>query len=157
MISTFLGQISFADNAASGNCLYSCGGEGTILIHSMNHLQNKARDMNSIIKKTNSIQVGHSLDAIQKYSWLFIELLQSISNSSIFRYVFINFQYTTHSSTSLRIQTLQAENIFRPNRARREGSGFLASSCVNIPFLVATTFIFFNFVPSLPPPPPPPQ
>eukprot|EP00795_Rhopilema_esculentum_P000326 gene326-9985_t len=50
------GEDANDNDSAGGNCLYSCGGEGSILIHSMNRLQNKARDMNAIVRKTNSIK-----------------------------------------------------------------------------------------------------
>eukprot|EP00794_Sanderia_malayensis_P007551 gene7551-8388_t len=44
------------DGAAEGNSLFSCGGEGAVLIHSIHDLQSKARDMNTIIKKANNIK-----------------------------------------------------------------------------------------------------
>lgn len=45
--------------SSDGNSLFSCGGEGSVMIHSMHNLQNKARDMNAIIRKTNNIKVSH--------------------------------------------------------------------------------------------------
>ena len=47
----------FTGSSLDGNWLYSCGGEGIILAHAMNNLENKAKDINALIKKTNSIQV----------------------------------------------------------------------------------------------------
>ncbi len=57
MVNIYFFLIYFTAKVAEGNSLYSCGGEGVVLIHSIHDLQSKAKDMNAIIKKTNQLKV----------------------------------------------------------------------------------------------------